>query len=382
MPVRRLPGSPVCRLQIISIAGSKPIMNSDLVITEEAPGTWSGLDLESVRTLRLATATTLSVAISYGFPWPLSYITPVFVWAFLKTPTSGLTFQGGIHTIFAMIFGCAFGFVLSLTLLNYPVVFSLVMALVLFFIYYANAGGASPVMVMFTTMGVTVIPMVALSSKETALIVVLALILNCTVAVVVSWFTQSLIREPHDLNTVQPAGDPKKEVPQRTKLINAALSTIAVTPVVVLFFAFNVSGQIIVMVFIAILAQQASSDIGRKMTKAMIVGNTLGGVAAVVFYYLLVAAPSFGFLLGLTLLSSLFFARINFAGRKASPLFAMGFSTLLILIGGSTAPYADEAGVDFLVRVGQIMTAGFYICVAFRMLESIQAWRGGNHEQR
>ena len=335
--------------------------------------------MPGVRTLRLAVATTLSVAISYGFPWPLSYITPVFVWAFLKAPTSGLTLQGGIGTIVAMIFGCTLGLALSLTLLKYPVVFTLVMALLLFLIYYANAGGASPVMVMFTTIGVTVIPMIALSSQEMALIIALALIQNCAVAVGVSWIIQAVFREPPHLTGETTAGAATQEIPPRTKIRDAGLSMVVVCPAVVFFFMFNLKDEVLIMVFIAILAQQASSTIGRKISLTMIVGNTLGGVAAIVFYYLIVAVPNFGFLLVLTLFSGLLFARINFSERKSAPLFAMGFSTLLILIGGSTASDADTAGVKFLIRVGQIILAGLYISIAFRMVESFQERRGRTH---
>jgi hypothetical protein len=133
-------------------------------------------------------------------------------------------------------------------------------------------------------------------------------------------------------------------------------------------FALKLTGSVLVLAFVAILAQQPGLREGMKSGLALLVGNALGGFAAIVGYELLVMAPSFGFLLVFLLLAALIFGERILGADPRAPLVAMGFSTFLILLGSSTAPSGGEADTSFYTRIFQIFLAAIYIVGAFGLL--------------
>lgn len=138
-----------------------------------------------------------------------------------------------------------------------------------------------------------------------------------------------------------------------------------------LFFVFNFSGAVVVMIFIAILSQQTNLTVGKKMGSALITGNIFGGITAALFFELLVMVPRFDFLLLMILAGSLLFAKANYSGKPSAPLYGMAFSTLLLLVGMGTMPSGDEVDTKFVLRILQILLAVFYIVGAFKLLERL-----------
>jgi hypothetical protein len=253
----------------------------------------------------------------------------------------------------------------------------LVMWLLLFLIFYANTGGISPNLFLWMMIGVLVVPLLGLQSLGLSLAVVGYVIAGGVAAVVLTWLAQVFI--PDSLASQQPTwavDQPAKaqaEMPKTRRVRTAWLSTVVVGSLVTVVYTFNLMDNLLMMVFVAMMAQAASSAAGAKASAAMIIGNFLGGVAAIIFYYLLLAAPTYGFLIVLTLLGSLVFARVNFSQSKMAPFYGMAFSNLLLLIGQSTAPGSDAAGLKFIVRVGQILLAAVYLILAFKMVERFQS---------
>ena len=56
---------------------------------------------------------------------------------------------------------------------------------------------------------------------------------------------------------------------------SAALSTLAVAPLLLIVFLFNMADKLLVMVFVTLMAQFASSAAGAKAGMAMIIGKYL-----------------------------------------------------------------------------------------------------------
>jgi hypothetical protein len=336
----------------------------------------NGWELTDVHTLRLAIGSTLAVVIAFGVAWPVSFLTPVLVWNFLRSSSAGFSLAAGLDVIRSLVVGCLTGVVYSLTLLRYPTLFLLVMWLLLFLIFYANTGGISPNLFLWMMVGVLVVPLLGLQSLGLSLPIVGYLMAGGITAVVLTWLAQVLI--PDSLASHQassPVGQPapiqaKMSSPRRVR--SACLSTVVVGPLATLVYTFNLTDELLMMVFVAMMAQAASSAAGAKASAAMLIGNVLGWVAAIVFYHLLLAAPTYGFLIMLTFLGSLVFARANFSSGKMAPFYGMAFSNLLLLIGQSTAPGGDTAGLKFVVRVVQVLLAAVYLILAFKMAERFQ----------
>ncbi len=148
------------------------------------------------------------------------------------------------------------------------------------------------------------------------------------------------------------------------------MSTVVVFPVVLLYFVFGLT-SVLILVFIALLSMQPDFSAGFKAGKALIVGNVMGGIAAIFMYELLVMVPQFGFLLILTLLFGLAFGGRLFSGAPAAPLFGMAYSTLLLVIGSTTSMFGD-ANAKAWTRVLQITIAVVYLVAAFGIMTRLR----------
>jgi hypothetical protein len=153
-------------------------------------------------------------------------------------------------------------------------------------------------------------------------------------------------------------------MPSPERLRDAIETTLVVLPVFILFYTLQLAGSLLILIFVALLSSQPGFAQNFKAGAALILGNVVGGVVAILFYELLVVMPEFQFLLLLTLLTGLLLGSRVFSGRKAAPLFGMAFSTVLLIIGSTTSGNA-EAGAKVYTRVVQIMVAVTYVVTAF-----------------
>jgi hypothetical protein len=327
-------------------------------------------DVNSVRALRLALATTAAIAISYSINWPLAFVTTVFVWGFLSKPNPRQTLRQGLENIGYIFLGTATGVLLMVSLLHLPMVLLLMVMLLMLLTFYANNSGAPSFLVIWMLIGITLIPMMGFQSQQLAISIAWHITLGGLAAVTLVWLAYGMLPNP-------PGSDEQQEMaitalpPSEERLRAAILSTLTSYPVVMFFFLYNVSGAVVMMIFIAILSQQTNLSVGKKMGAALIIGNLLGGFAAMIFYELLVIAPRFEFLLLLMLAGSLLFAKANYSGKPSAPLYGMAFSTLLLLIGMGTMPFGDGVDTKFFTRILQISAAVLYIIGAFKLLERL-----------
>ena len=143
------------------------------------------MDLESAhrraQIYRLACGMTLSSGVAFGLAWPLSFITPVLTAKLLSLPKV-MPFKTSLAFV-AMISG---SFILSARLLlptlSYPAIHLLVMALILFLLFYAKAGGTNPLLVVFLLIGALVVPLIGTVSVSLAILVSKGLIFATVVA--------------------------------------------------------------------------------------------------------------------------------------------------------------------------------------------------------
>ena len=262
-------------------------------------------DERSIRVLRLGVGITLAAAVSLGIGWPLSFVAPVLATSLLASRTPCPTLADGAMLIGLITIAGAVGLVFVAPLaLYYPLVCALALGLLLFGIFRAGYGGASPFVILFMLIAVLLIPMIAQQSLIAAQEVTGGLIAGGAAAVGLTWVAYALFPDPP--GTAVATATAAAAVPDPLSLEErAATTTVVVYPVALFFYGFGLTGHILVLIFIAILAQQPSLTAGRKVGGALIAGNLAGGIGAMVFYELLVAAPSFGFFLSLMFLPSL-----------------------------------------------------------------------------
>jgi len=335
-------------------------------------GTVSPALAESVRAraiLRLSLGVTLAMAVAQGIGWPLAQIAPLLAALALMSARHPPTLAEGAKGVLVIVTASLIGLLIAGYLVPYPVVCVLVVVLFQFRIFYAAAGGAPPFVVTVALIAVTLLPLLGQTSPDLAETVATGLIRAGVVAVLVQWVAFVVVPPPAAAALERAGSGSAAPVPASARLEAAVRATAVVGPLTVAFMVFNWNAPI-VLIFAALLGQQPGSRAGMKGALGLVIANVLGGVAAIVVYNLLVAVPSYPFLLTVTAISALLFGGPIYAADAKSPLFRSGFTTMLILTGSSVATFGQEADTSFYERLWQVMLAGLYIAGAFHLLET------------
>jgi len=340
----------------------------------EAPRAFGWTDPATIRTFRYAFGSTLALALALGIDWQLSYLAPVLALSFLGSPAPRpdlKTVVGflGIVTV-ASLLGVAF----SALVLPYPMAAMLLVWLALFLLFYWNLRGGHPLLITMLLLSVTVIPVVGLMSMRLALAVAQGLVVAAAVALFVVFIAHTAIPDrPGPGEQAASAGSKPAPSSPHEAAARATLNTVGLFPLVAAFFFFQLS-SVLILVFAILLSMQPDMSKGFAAGKALVIGNVMGGLAAIAMYELLVMVPQFGFLILLTLFAGLWFGRRLFGGGRAAPLFGMAFSTLILVIGSTTSSYGD-AGAKAWTRVLQITLAVLYLVLAFGTLIYLRGTR-------
>jgi hypothetical protein len=335
------------------------------------------------RVFRYAVGSTLGMAVAMGFDWQLSYLVPVLALSFFASPAPCPSLKMGIGFVAVVAVAVMAGVLLSRWLLPFPLVYVPFIGLALFRLFHAKTGGTSPLLIMWLLIALLVIPLVTMLSPDVAGIVAQAIVVGAAATVALVWFTYLLFPDP-TAPTSPPQGPATEESPATSaapavpspaeRFRSAAETTAVVMPVLVLFYTLQLTSSLLILIFVALLSSQPGFADSFKAGAALIMGNVIGGIASIVFYELLVLVPEFWFLILLTLLTGLAFGGLLFSERKLAPLFGMGFSTVLLIIGSTTSGNA-EAGSKVYTRVIQIMIAVTYVVVAFGLIRRFRQRR-------
>jgi hypothetical protein len=333
-----------------------------------------------VRVFRFAFGVSLSVMLAYGIEWHLSFITTIFVATLLGNTSPCPNLKTGFIIWAFITLAMLFGLLISSTVLHYPVICSLIIGVILWHILHYATRGGNPLVIAFSIIGITLIPILSLSSWVLSAFVAKGMIFGVAIAITLVWLSHLIFPDSPDAVAAEAVSEsslPVDEVNTYERHREIWSKFWIVYPLVIMYFAFNMSGTVVVLIFIAILASTPGLQAGVVGAKALVLGNLYGGLAAIVVYNLLVAVPEYGFLVSAMTLVALIFASQIFSAKPNAPLFGTGMTTVLLLIGTATMPGADEAGIKFFTRILMIMGAGIYVALAFNLVHRLQARKPG-----
>ncbi len=314
--------------------------------------------------LRYATGIGVSAGLAFTLAWPLSFLAPLLTATFLsaKKPAPGLREVMAILLAIAVIF--AVGLWLTIYLYLYPAVFLLFFSWALYLVFLASARGRSPFIVLLYLMALMMLPLLGSSSTEVATTVSYGFLLSALTALLVVIVADWIFPVTAEIEEEAAVSLPVNEAAN-----SAWLSLGVVLPIAIVCLSFSLSGALLPLLMIAILAQKPDFSTGAAGGKALIAANLLGGLAAVVFYQLILISPTLLFtVLGLVGLA-LLFGRKLFSGDPMAPLWGSAFTALLVLIGSGTGAFGDEADAKFYQRIFQITLAVCYVVGALSLLQ-------------
>ena len=331
------------------------------------------MTLQTLRIFRLALGITTVVAISYGVGWPLSYLAPILCVLFLALP-GWISWPAALKVFLLLAVALLIGVVISEFLLQFPLLCVPLYVLLFFLIYYSSKPGGTPLVPLFMTMGITMIPIISFNGTMVSNLVAMMLLFNMAVGLFFAWLFHSLLPDSLARDPAVKMGKPLQAaappVPEQERIRLALVSTIVASTAVILFFALNLSQYALAMLFICIMAGTPDQNASVKFIKGNALATVIGGVAVIIAYNLLVAAPNYLFLIFLVLLFSLLFCERIYSGSPLAPAFKSGFTTFLVLLGSSTGG-SDAASSDFYLRIAQILFAGLFTILGLVVVEHL-----------
>ncbi|UCE01512.1 MAG: DUF2955 domain-containing protein [Candidatus Latescibacterota bacterium] len=334
-------------------------------------------DVRTLRVLRYAVGSSIAMAVALGFDWQLSFLTPVLALSFLASPAPRPSLQQGGVFVLTIAVACLVGLWLSRFLLPYPLVYLPLTFLLLFRLFLAKAGGKAPMLITWLLIALLVIPMLAMQSPDLADLVAAGIVVGACVTIALVWIVDLVLPLPieNPAAASAPSAAPSAPAPGRGELYaTAMMTTLVVFPVLTLFYTLQWSGAMLVLVFVALLSSQPGFAKSYKAGAGLVLGNSIGGAAAILFYELLVLVPEFVFLVLLTLLTGMLFGARLFSGKPTAPLYGMAYSTVLLVIGSTTSSSGD-AGAKVYTRILQILCAVVYVVTAFGTIERFRRER-------
>ncbi len=360
-----------------------------------APGVGT-MDLESAhrraQIYRLACGMTLSSGVAFGLAWPFAFITPVLAAKLLSLPKV-MPFKTSL--VFVVMIGGSFTLsrLLLLPTLRYPAIHLVVIALIMFLLFYAKAGGMNPILVVFLLIATLVVPLIGTVSESLAIAVSKGLIFATVVAVAMTYVAAAAFPDPPGLGptvasegqgggskegTEASGGSAEEEddtVPSpRFRTAMALRSLVVLYPIVMVFQMLSMTDFTVVLIFASLLTMEPTFGKHFAAGKGMVLTNLAGGLVAVVIYQLLVMVPSFAFLLLVVTLAGLWVGGWIFSDRPLGKLLGGGITTLFLVLGPTLTGDA-EAGANLFVRLFMIMGAVVYVVLAFGLLERLTRGR-------
>ena len=218
------------------------------------------------------------------------------------------------------------------------------------------------------------VPIMGLSGAQLSHLIAIGLLFNMTCGLFFAWLFHRLI--PDSLAAQKAGGPaaakpPPPPEPTPEELARLALtSTLVALSAVVFFFFFNLAQYALAMLYICLMAGTPSTVASFQVMKANSLATCIGGAAIIVAFNLLVAVPTYMFLLLVVCLFAYLFSVKIFSGGAHAAAFTSGLTTFLVLLGSSTG-VDKEASINFYLRIGQVLFAGLFTIVALRVVDHI-----------
>ncbi len=333
---------------------------------------------ESIPVLRYVLGSTFIVIVTSLMGYDLAYLTAVLGLGYIAPGAKPLTFKQGVGFVFVLAVLTFLAVMFASAFQLYPMIYLPLLLLTLLWLYYTDR---LPMMVkLFALISIVLIPFLSIDSTAIGAFIATILVFNAFMAIILTQFIFMIfpLCKADEKFLKQKAAAPKQSAQER--YVYAVKILCILSPMIILYYLFQWSSSVLILTFVTILTVSPAFA-NPKVGLVMIVANTLGGLFGILAYKFLVMAPSFVFMILLTLLVGFVFAQKLFSDSKYAGIFGSAFSTFLLILGSVTAS-DDEAGAKVWDRVIQIAMAVIYVVAAFGLLDRISKSRSNTSDNK
>jgi hypothetical protein len=196
------------------------------------------VDIASVRILRLALGTAVSLWFSQAVGWPMSFIAPVITMFVLALPFPAPKLKAGIGLMLVLTLSLYGGLLLLPSLLNQPMVGVILLIVALYWSFYFTAKGGSAALGTFATVGIAVSTAIGTVNLDAVLAIVSGVSFGAAIGVLFVWVAHALLPDSmavidDSAPATKPPAAPKPDLSEARW--SAFRSLMIVLPVALLF---------------------------------------------------------------------------------------------------------------------------------------------------
>lgn len=323
------------------------------------------MDIASVRILRLALGTAVSLWFSQAVGWPMSFIAPVITMFVLALPFPAPKLKAGIGLILVLTLSLYGGLLLLPPLLNQPMVGVILLIIALYWSFYFTAKGGSAALGTFATVGIAVSTAIGTVNLDAVLAIVSGVSFGAAVGVLFVWVAHAMMPDSKakvddSAPAAKPAAPPKPDLSEARW--SAFRSLMIVLPVALLFlFSSASTAYVPVMIKTASMGQQATNSDTRKAGKSLLMSTAIGGIGAIIGWQILRITPSLTIYTLIILIAGLLMGPKIFKGKGMHPqaaTWSYAYLTMIVILAPAVMDGAGggPAGMKFWQRL--LMFAG------------------------
>ena len=318
------------------------------------------MDIASVRILRLALGTAVSLWFSQAVGWPMSFIAPVITMFVLALPFPVPKLKAGIGLIVILAISLYGGLLLLPSLQNQPMVGVILLIVALYWSFYFTAKGGSAALGTFATMGIAVSTAIGTVNLDAVLAIVNGVAFGAAIGVLFVWVAHAMLPDSMAVTEKQEtaAKPPTPPAPDLSAARWSAFrSLMIVLPVALLFlFSSASTAYVPIMIKTAAMGQQATNDGARLAGHSLIMSTIIGGVGAIIGWQILSIAPTLTIYTLIIAIAGLLMGPKIFQGKGMHPqaaTWSYAYLTMIVILAPAVMDDAagGPAGMKFWERL-------------------------------
>jgi len=290
--------------------------------------------------LRFSVGTTAAFVLCEWMGWQPAALAPVLTAVLLTNLPTAPPLKVGIGLILIMAVWAWLAFFMTIFLAHAPQVLFGLVALIVFLAFagLANAKGQLPLTILLVCFAIIPVVTPALPTQH-ADIFAKAFVRAMLLAVIFTWMTFA----------IWPLPSPKPRDPPAPALgspIAAAIcGSVIVLPVMLVYMLYSITNAIPVLLTTVLLVSQMAVERGAASARAKMLGNFLGGIIAVLAFYLLNIAPSLATLALILFVIAVGFSNLIVDGGIRGGNALLSYNMAVVIFGLALLKGADNAGV-------------------------------------
>lgn len=317
--------------------------------------------------LRLSFAATFAFGVAAVREWDFSFLAPVLAVQILAASPACPGLRQGLTIPLVILAATHLALGASTLLAGSPAVLLALVGLVICWTFFGQRRGAPAIAMLLVQIAFCCVPLISTISLDLAREFSDFMLWSSIAAVATVWIAFALFPAP--VGQAQAAAAPQGLEPRQAAVV-AISDTLVLLPLLVVFIVGGEINNIVILMITINLLREIELAGSRRLALAILLANLLGGGLAAFAHQFIQVADNLALFLLSVFLAGLWFGGRLVRGGELAPIYAVAFSTFLLVLGLGLTPLPSGSEELFAVRIIKIGLASLYAIGAL----SLVAW--------